>query len=96
MAAGGPDGTLPLRKEDAMSQQALSAEAGDLIVVEGHRVGAGGRRGEILDVLGAPDHPHYRVRWDDDRETIFYPSSDALVVHPGRPRKRRQRTTPPA
>ena len=28
------------------------------------------------------DHVHFRVRWDDDRESIFYPGSDATVrVH---------------
>jgi Domain of unknown function (DUF1918) len=73
-----------------MSKQPLSAEIGDQIVVEGHRVGAGGRRGEILQVLGTPDHPHYRVRWDDDRETLLYPSSDALVVHGDHPRRKRK------
>jgi hypothetical protein len=27
---------------------------------------------------------HYRVRWDDGHEAIFYPGSDAHTVHPGK------------
>jgi Domain of unknown function (DUF1918) len=30
-------------------------------------------------VLGTPDHERYRVRWDDGRESVFYPSSDAVI-----------------
>jgi hypothetical protein len=50
-----------------------------VILIEGHRVGEGGRSGEILEVLGEPGHEHYRVRWEDGRETVFYPSSDATI-----------------
>jgi hypothetical protein len=39
-------------------------------------------------VLGAPGHEHYRVHWDDDHESVFYPSSDAVIQHS----KRRPRT----
>ena len=55
---------------------------GDRIVIEGHKVGAGERRGEILEVLGGPGHEHYLVRWEDEGETIFYPSNDARIEHP--------------
>jgi hypothetical protein len=55
------------------------ARAGDLVTVEGHRVGDPRRLGTILEVLGEPGHEHYRVRWEDDRETVFYPSSDATI-----------------
>jgi hypothetical protein len=55
------------------------AAVGDVIVIEGHHVGDSRRTGEILEVLGSPGHQHYRVRWDDDRETVFYPSSDATI-----------------
>lgn len=61
------------------SAQPPSAQAGDVIVIEGHQVGEGRRMGEILEVLGEPGHEHYRVRWEDDRETVFYPSSDATI-----------------
>jgi len=56
-------------------------KAGDLIEVESHQVGGVHRKGEILEVLGEPGHEHYRVRWEDGTETIFYPSTDAHVVH---------------
>jgi hypothetical protein len=61
------------------SSKEFRAHTGDVIVIDGHRVGAQPRLGEILEVLGEPDHERYRVRWDDDRETVFYPGSDAIV-----------------
>lgn len=55
--------------------------AGDLVIIEGHRVGEARRIGEILGVLGEGDHEHYRVRWDDGHESVFYPSNDATIRH---------------
>lgn len=63
---------------------------GDVVQVHRHRVGEVARKGEILEVLGEPGHEHYRVRWDDDRESVFYPSSDA-VIQPRVPRRREKR-----
>ena len=57
------------------------AAAGDVIVVRGDHVGAVSRIGEILEVLGAPDHEHYRVRWEDGHESIFTPGGDVLIRH---------------
>lgn len=54
---------------------------GDLIVVHGHRLGEASRTAEILEVLGTPEHEHYRVRWEDGRESIFTPGSDAVIKH---------------
>ena len=34
---------------------------------------------EILEVLGTRGHRHYRVRWDDGHESIFFPGSDAII-----------------
>ena len=60
--------------------------AGDLVEVVGHSVGDAPRSGEIVEVLGHPAHPHFRVRWEDGRETVLFPGSDvrvrAAVVHP--------------
>jgi hypothetical protein len=42
------------------------------------------RRGEILEVLGAPGHEHYRVRWDDNHESIVYPADGVNVVSSGK------------
>jgi hypothetical protein len=62
-----------------------------MVVIEGHHVGEGRRMGEILDVLGEPGHEHYRVRWEDGRETVFYPSSDATIHRRERARPSRKR-----
>ena len=62
-------------------RQATPTKVGDLIVIEGHRVGESRRIAEILEVLGTDEREHYRVRWDDGRESIFYPSSDAVIQH---------------
>jgi rRNA processing protein Gar1 len=56
--------------------------SGDVIVVDGRHVGDVRRVGEVLAVLGDAAHPHFSVRWDDGHETIYYPSSDAVVHHP--------------
>ena len=55
--------------------------AGDLIVIDGNRIGDPRRTGQILEVLGAPGHEHYLVRWEDGHESLFYPSGHASVVH---------------
>ena len=55
------------------------ARPGEVVEIHEHRLGEKGRTGEILEVLGEPGHEHYRVRWDDGHESIFYPSSDATV-----------------
>ena len=62
---------------------------GDVIVVSGHRVGDRERLGKILETLGEAAHAHYRVRWDDGNESIFYPGNDATIrrVHARAPRK---------
>ena len=54
---------------------------GDVIVIVGHHVGDSHRMGEILEVLAVGDRPRYRVRWDDDRETIVYPGADVVIRH---------------
>jgi hypothetical protein len=78
-----------------MSAPTLHARPGDLVVVEHHRVGETGRLGEILAVLGVPPHERYRVRWDDGRESIFYPSNDT-VIRPGSRGRRPAAQTPAA
>lgn len=58
-------------------------KVGDVIAIHGHHLGEPERLGEILEVLGLPSSVHYRVRWDDDHESIFYPGNDATVrAHP--------------
>jgi hypothetical protein len=64
-----------------------SGRKGDTVVVSAHRVGAAERVGEILEVLGEPDHVHYRVRWDAGNESVLYPSSDATIRRAPAPRR---------
>jgi len=52
---------------------------GDVVAITGRHVGDRGRTGEILEVLGEDLHPHYRVRWEDGRETIFYPGEGTSI-----------------
>lgn len=61
------------------TKRGFRAQPGDWVVVHGHAVGEPERRGLILEVLGSPEHERYRVRWDEEHETIFYPGSDATV-----------------
>ena len=46
----------------AQTESVFRGQIGDLVVIEGHRVGLGQRIGEVLEVLGEPGHEHYRVR----------------------------------
>ena len=57
----------------------IVGNVGDEIVVAGHSVGEHASTGVIEEVLGEPDHPHYRVRWEDGHESVYYPSSDATI-----------------
>jgi hypothetical protein len=41
------------------------------------------RRGEIVELLGDAGHEHYRVRWDEQHESILYPT-DGVIITPGR------------
>ena len=72
-----------------MDRTAHKAAVGDVVVITGHRVGEKGRIGEILETLGDADHERYRVRWDDGRESTFYPGSDATVRRATRRKTRR-------
>ena len=59
----------------------MHANTGDRIVVESTHVGQPRRQGEVVEVVsGAGGHEHYRVRWDDDHESTYIPSSDCHVA----------------
>jgi hypothetical protein len=45
--------------------------------------GCPSRRGEIEEVLGRPGHERYRVRWDEEHESIVYPAADGVHVTAG-------------
>jgi len=56
-------------------------EAGDWIEVAAAGEGSL-RRGMILEVLGEGRHLHFRVRWDEEHVSLFYPAERHFVVHP--------------
>jgi Domain of unknown function (DUF1918) len=58
------------------------AKPGDEIVVAGHAVGIAERSAVILEVMGDPGHERFRVRWEDDRESILSPGDDAVIRRP--------------
>ena len=64
-----------------MESQSKCWKPGDVLIVQG-RIGEVPREGEILEVLGEPARPHFFVRWDDGRESIFYPADDVTLRHP--------------
>ena len=67
------------------------AKPGDVVEVSGRRVGDHSRIGEVLEVLGPPERPHYLVRWEDEHESILYPG-EATSVRTAPPE--RSRPTP--
>ena len=55
------------------------AVPGDWLVIPPRGIADRGRRGLILEILGHGEHEHYRVRWDEEHESIFYPSGGCRV-----------------
>ena len=60
----------------------MHAKIGDRIIVETERVGQADREGEILEVIESPPGTHYRVRWDDGRESTFWPAAGSARIVP--------------
>ena len=57
------------------------ARVGDWLEV--NAVGGGpSRRGQILQLLGEPGHRHFRVRWDDQHESLHFPAQGTRVLDP--------------
>jgi hypothetical protein len=60
----------------------MKAQAGERLVVRARRQGEHDRDAEILEVRGAGGSPPFLVRWSDTGHTgLYFPSSDAFVVH---------------
>ena len=36
---------------------------------------------QIVEVLGTGEHIHFRVRWDDEHESLLYPTEGAAILH---------------
>ena len=71
----------------------MEAQVGARIIVEGNKVGQRRREGEVVEVMATPEPAHYRVRWSDGHESIFFPSSDARLA--GRTSARRPASRAP-
>lgn len=55
-------------------------KVGDRVIMESERAGRPAREGEILEVLGAGEAVHYRVRWGDGHESTFFPSAGSVTI----------------
>ena len=58
----------------------MHAECGDQIVIETSTLAAPLRRGEVVEVIGQGEHEHYRMRWEDGHESVYFPGPDAHVL----------------
>ena len=59
----------------------MQAQVGDELTVKGRQQGDEERHGEIVQVDGQDGTPPYLVRWEDGHDSLFFPSSDAEVIH---------------
>jgi hypothetical protein len=66
----------------SMSDMVTTTEArvGDAVEVKGLS-GNPAKQGQIVEVLGAGEHIHFRVRWDDEHESLLYPTEGAAILH---------------
>ena len=58
---------------------ACAPQAGDWIEVDVKGEGSP-RRGLILEVLGEGRHTHFRVRWDEEHVSLFYPAERGFLI----------------
>ena len=63
-----------------------TAHVGDWIEARGLS-GQPPRRGQIVELFGRDRHRRYRVRWDEQHESILYPADGVIII----PRRRRAR-----
>jgi len=65
-----------------------NVHVGDWIEARGLH-GQPARRGQIVELLGRAGHEHYRVRWDEQHESIVYPADGIVITaqHGHRPKR---------
>ena len=61
----------------------MHADPGDHIVIDTTTLDAARRSGEVLEVIGEGERRHYRVRWQDGHESVYFPGPDARVLPAG-------------
>ena len=69
-----------------MKRTTTKVRGGDWIRARGIH-GETPRRGEVLEVIGSGEHERYRVRWDEQHESIVYPAYGVTIEHPPRTRR---------
>jgi len=52
---------------------------GDWVQVDAVR-GGPRRTGQITEVLGSAGHEHFRVRWDEEHESLHFPAQGTRVL----------------
>jgi Domain of unknown function (DUF1918) len=67
--------------EDRRKELPMQAAAGDTLTVKAARQGEADRHGKIIEVHGQNGGPPYVVRWQDEHESLFFPSSGTVVEH---------------
>jgi hypothetical protein len=74
---------------DSRAHTRAAPRIGDWVVIDG-LPGVPGRFGQVREVLGGSGHEHYRIRWDEEHESLHYPADGALhVLRHGSPRRSR-------
>jgi Domain of unknown function (DUF1918) len=58
----------------------MHAKQGDQIVIDTTTLDTLRRHGEVIEVMGQGEREHYRVRWQDGHESVYFPGPDARVV----------------
>jgi hypothetical protein len=58
----------------------MRATTGDQIAIETTTLDTPRRRGEVIEVIGSGDREHYRVKWQDGHESVYFPGPDCHVV----------------
>ena len=61
----------------------MHANRGDQFVIETATLDTRRRRGEVVEVIGQGEQEHYRVRWQDGHESVYFPGPDARVLPAG-------------
>lgn len=60
----------------------MQATTGDQIIIETSTLDTPRRQGQVVEVIGDGEQQHYRVRWQDGHESIYFPGPDARVLPP--------------
>jgi hypothetical protein len=76
------------RSQASAGNSVRDASPGDWLEVAG-LPGRPPRRGQVVEVLGRRGHEHFRVRWDEAHESVFFPTEATRIVKHGRPARPR-------